>query len=168
MPLSRWEGQLLPRPNRPCSCQESQPHSEESSLFGQRAMNSVTEQLRVGGTVTLDCTFKNALRVSDLTISQYKGDLSYSIQLDNCIIEENEETNRAHPPQEQSQSTPESTTTAGTATIGQQNADAPQGAASSTVQPARINSTQTNGLLQPFPKARRPSRSLPFSDRQVL
>lgn len=121
-------------------------YSEESSLFGQRAMNSVTEQLRVGKTVTLDCTFKNALRVSDLTIGQYKGDLSYSIQLDDCIIEENEETNRPHPPQDQSQSAPESTTTAGTATIGQQNADVPQGAASSTLQPARIDSTQTNGV----------------------
>jgi hypothetical protein len=44
-------------------------YSEESSLFGQRAMNSVTDQLRVGGTVTLNCTFKDALRVSDLTIS---------------------------------------------------------------------------------------------------
>jgi hypothetical protein len=68
-------------------------YSEESSLFGQRAMNSVTEQLRVGETVSLNCTFKDALRVSDLAISRYNGELDYSIQLDNCILKENEEAN---------------------------------------------------------------------------
>ena len=121
-------------------------YSEETSLFGQRAINSVTEQLRVGEAVTLDCTFKNALRVSDLTISRYNGNLDYSIQLNNCILEENEATNASLVRQEQSQSDTESAVPTASTTLGQQNGDAAQGAASSTVQPSRVNSTEAHGI----------------------
>ena len=121
-------------------------YSEETSLFGQRAINSVTEQLRVGEAVTLDCTFKNALRVSDLTISRYNGNLDYSIQLNNCILEENEATNASLVRQEQSQSDTESAVPTASTTLGQQNGDAAQVGAISTVQPSRVNSTEAHGI----------------------
>lgn len=117
-------------------------YSDESSLFGQRAMSSSGEQPRVGDTITLDCTLKNALRVSDLTNRRYNGDFDYSIQLENCIARENQETTASVSLQEQPQPTSESkvpaTTTAGTG----QSADVPQGTASSTVQPSQVISTQ--------------------------
>ncbi len=42
--------------------------------------------------MTLNCTFENAVRTSDLTINPYSGKLDYSIQLNNCILKENEKT----------------------------------------------------------------------------
>jgi hypothetical protein len=82
-------------------------YSETSSLFGQQSMNAVTDQLSVGETVTLVCTCKNALRVSDLAISRYSGKIDYSITLEDCTLQNNSRPESPNPGPAQIQSSQE-------------------------------------------------------------
>jgi hypothetical protein len=56
-------------------------YSENASLFGQA--NAPT----VGDTVTLVCTFGDALRVSDVTGASGNGNANYSVMLKDCVLQ---------------------------------------------------------------------------------
>lgn len=82
-------------------------YSEASSLFGQQSMNAITDQLNVGETVTLVCTCKDALRVSDLAISRYNGTVDYSVTLEDCTLQNNSQPESPNPGPAQIQSSQE-------------------------------------------------------------
>lgn len=62
-------------------------YSETSSLFGQRD-TLITDQLTVGETVTLVCTFGDAFRVDGLRVGSSNEHSGYSVTLEDCKIQE--------------------------------------------------------------------------------
>jgi tRNA_anti-like len=60
--------------------------SEERSLFGQHSMDTVSDKLVVGSGVTMLCTVRSSIRVSDMVVKQHQDDPDYSIDLDDCTL----------------------------------------------------------------------------------